>query len=229
MIDIHTHILPNVDDGSKSFTDSIRMVKESQALGVNHLIITPHIFSPYIKCKTKDEIIPIFNEFKNLVKEEGIDVNLYLGHEVSYNFRIFDYFKYGEFLTLNNRNYILFELPYENELRNFEELRYNFECYNMNLILAHIERYTYYSIKKLKALKAQNVYFQVNASSLQKSSKYFKTANKLLKLDLVDFIASDIHHNRTNYLKDAYEFVLKAYGQERAERIFYLNPQKLVR
>lgn len=228
LIDIHTHILPDVDDGARNFEESLKMIKESIKQGINHIVVTPHIFSPYIKCKTKNEIIKVFDEFTKNVKDAGLNVNLYLGHEVSYHIRIFDYFKHGEFLTLNNKNIILLELPYDRELETFEDLQYNFECYGQSLILAHIERYDYYSIRKLKHLKSNNVYFQINASSLMKSHRYFKKANKLLKAGLVDFIASDIHYNRINHMQEAYEFVTKNYGQDVATKIFYDNPSQLI-
>lgn len=228
MVDIHTHILPQVDDGSKSFEDSIKMINDSLAQGIKHIILTPHVLSPYTKYKFKDEIIPIYEKFKEKVNKLNIDVNLYLGHEVSYHSQLFEFFKNGKLLTLNNSKMILFELPYETKLSNLDDIIYNFECYDHYLILAHIERYDYYKIKDLKEIKNSQVYFQINASSLSKKSKHYKKAYKLLQLGLVDFISSDIHSNRVNSMMDAFGFVREKFGREYAQKIFYDNPRKII-
>lgn len=228
MIDIHSHILPQVDDGSNSFSDSIKMIENSLKQGINHIILTPHALSPYMDCKFKDEIIPLFNDFKQQVKKLGININLYLGQEVSYHPRIFDYLKNDQLLTLNNSEYLLLELPYESRLEKMDELIYNLNCYNYQVIISHVERYRYYSFKDLVELKKLGVLFQINANSLNKKNTNYKKTMRLLKKNLVDFISSDVHHNRENNMKLSFDLVVKKFGQAYAKKIFFDNPQKII-
>lgn len=228
MIDLHSHILPQVDDGSNSFSDSIKMIENSLIQGINHIILTPHALSPYMDCKLKDEIVPIFNDFKEQVKQLDIDVNLYLGQEISYHPRIFDYLKNDQLLSLNNSEFILLELPYQSRIENLEELVYNFSCYNYKIIISHVERYSYYSFKDLVEMKKLGVMFQINASSFKKTSRNYKKSVRLLKKNLVDFISSDVHYTRENNMKSSYEFIVKKMGQEYARKIFYENPRKII-
>ena len=82
MIDIHNHILPNIDDGSKSFEESINILKQAYESGVTDIIVTPHfILGSSYSSKVKDNET-ILKELKNKLKLENININLYLGNEI---------------------------------------------------------------------------------------------------------------------------------------------------
>ena len=110
MVDIHTHIIPNVDDGSPNLETSIAMIKHEIEIGVDTIICTPHhIYHRYEK--TVEEIREKFNLLKQEVERLGLPVQLYLGQEICYTHRedILQMLKDGKLLTLNNTNRILLE------------------------------------------------------------------------------------------------------------------------
>jgi len=110
MTDIHTHILPFVDDGSDSIADSLRMVGEAMANGVKNIILTPHALRTGMPKFTKEDHRRHFSEFQTEARKH-FDVNLYLGQEIAYHPQIIKYLQDNKLLTLNDSSYILLELP----------------------------------------------------------------------------------------------------------------------
>ena len=148
MIDIHTHILPLVDDGATSFEMAIQMIKQEVNDGVKTIFLTPH----YVKNTEFDidlEIInKTFEELKEKVKELELDVELILGREVYFRDNL-DYDLY----TLNNSKYILVEFPMKSYF-DIEEAIYNLNVSGYKPIIAHIERYDYIkSVEDVKKIK----------------------------------------------------------------------------
>lgn len=230
MIDIHAHILPFVDDGAETLHAAMEMLQRAQEQGISKIILTPHALRRDMPLNLKDTIIPAFEKFQSQVKEWGFPIELYLGQEVAFHDKIFDYLKRNEILTLNNSKYMLFELPYSECIANLEEFITNITFYKYKLIFAHIERYDYFTPKSLAGLKNEfAVCYQVNASSItNKKSSHFKKAMKLLKMKLVDFVASDDHYYRNTSLKEAYLIVEKKFGKEYADQIFQYNQEKII-
>ena len=203
MIDFHTHILPNVDDGAKSILDSIKMIERELECGVNEVYLTPHhIINKYQK--SKEEIISSFNTLNEEIKSRNLDIKLHLGMEIYYSEyeNVLEKLKKGELLTLGDTNYVLLEFSYTYKPRDFEEIIYNFKVNGYKVIIAHIERYTWMTLNDIKFLKSEGAIISINADSILNlhSRKEFKITKKLLKLDLVDIIASDTHIFRLSNL-----------------------------
>ena len=227
MTDIHTHILPFVDDGSDSIADSLRMVGEAMANGVKNIILTPHALRTGMPKFTKEDHCRHFSEFQTEARKH-FDVNLYLGQEIAYHPQIIKYLQDNKLLTLNDSSYILLELPFFDPIEDYEELFYSFSVLKYNVIIAHIERYYYLSYGDIVSLKRYPVLYQINSNSLTgESGRYLrKRSMKMLKDGLVDFIGSDIHVSRKNDFHLAYQMVARYLSVADADRIFVENPKR---
>lgn len=196
MKDIHSHYLPGVDDGAKTIDSTRRMLKSASENGVTEIMFTPHYVPNSEFSSIKEENLKIFEPIKHIAKEEyGIEV--YLGNEVYLTSDILDYINRGDIATLNNGNYMLFELPMFTELSNVKSIF--FEIINMGIIpiLAHPERYIAYykNYDFFFELRSMGVLMQMNYPSLlgMYGKKAKKMAKELLKMNLYSFLGSDIH------------------------------------
>lgn len=225
MIDIHSHVIFDVDDGACDIGQSIKIIEEMISVGVTDLICTPHyrlkmFETDYEKIKTN------FNALCDKVLELNLNINLYLGREVYFNKSIYNNL---ELFTMNNNKIILIEFSYTIN-PDVEEVLYNLKRLGYIVIIAHVERYVYLSFDDIVNLKSKNVYIQINASTIvgRGGRKEKKRVLKLIKAGVVDFIASDIHYNRTNYLNQAYNIIYKKFGQEISDRLFNENAKFII-
>lgn len=227
MIDIHTHILPNVDDGSASLDCSVSIINECVKQGTSDIILTPHYRKEY---KTNaNELKARFIKFKDYIKDRGISVNLYLGQEIFIESDYKELFKNNTFLSINDGKYVLIEFDYDIK-RDVTEIVYELTRVGYIPIIAHIERYQNYDVSVAAEVKDLGGLIQVNAESLVGKQKrmFGKKVKRLLKDDLVDFIASDVHFSRDNFLEKAHSYVIKKFGKERAQKIFIDNARKII-
>ena len=226
MIDIHSHVIFGVDDGAKTLEESIKIIKEEIDNGITDLICTPHyragMFNASIESIEKNFLI-----LKEEVLKQNLSINLYLGREVyfdKYLYKSIDSYK------LNGKNIILLEFSY-NENPDVEEILYNLTRIGYSVIIAHVERYSYLNINYFKRLKDKNIFFQINASTIVGKSgfKNKRLAFKLIKEGLVDFISSDIHYNRNNFMKQSYDVINKKFGKDTACKLFKTNALFLIK
>ncbi len=229
MIDIHAHILPFVDDGSKGLAQSLEMVKKELDLGVNALVLTPHYRFDYKP--TRAEVLNSFEALKEKLREDGCHIELYLGQELYIDNNYKDFIANSQdFICVNGAKNVLieFDLGFYSDILStvYELIRLGYRP-----IVAHIERYFYADIDLAVQVKNLGGLIQVNADSIvgKNKRKYKKLTKKLFKLGLVDFVASDIHWFRENLMGKAYDFVTKKYGKELAEKVFIENAQKMLK
>lgn len=208
MIDIHSHILYGVDDGAKTIDESVDIIRNLYKNGITDIILTPHYIEYSSYNSNKKSNLEKLDSLKKKLKEEGINVNLYLGNEIYINNNILSLLKKGEISSLNDSKYLLIELPmsgkYDNYVEIFKELIEN----GYKVILAHPERYNTFKkdINLIYELKNIGVLMQCNIESILKTygKDSYKTIKKLAKNKSINFIASDIHH------KKDYEYINKA-------------------
>ena len=208
MIDIHSHLLYGVDDGAKTIDESVDIIRNLYKNGITDIILTPHYIEYSSYNSNKKSNLEKLDSLKKKLKEEGINVNLYLGNEIYINNNILSLLKKGEISSLNDSKYLLIELPmsgkYDNYVEIFKELIEN----GYKVILAHPERYNTFKkdINLIYELKNIGVLMQWNIESILKTygKDSYKTIKKLAKNKLINFIASDIHH------KKDYEYINKA-------------------
>ena len=228
MIDIHTHILPNVDDGSDSFEKSVEMLNQAKEQGVTHIILTPHTILNSSTYLEKEELHNKFNQFVQKIEDIGIKV--YLGSEIYFTEKSYRKLVNNELTTFNNSKYCIIEFPMHEET-DIDEALYNVKTKGYRPILAHPERYKFLDVDDVKNIKS-NALIQVNTTSLLglHGRKIKKFAFKLIKNNLVDFVSSDCHNtkDRNVNLLQAYNLVSKKFGKEKADQIFKENQEKLI-
>ncbi|MBP3766502.1 MAG: hypothetical protein J6G98_04915 [Bacilli bacterium] len=232
MIDIHTHIIYDVDDGSKSLEQSIKYLKQAKKIGVNKVVCTPHMSHD-----KKEKALKIVDHFKILREEaQKLGVELYLGNEIMYSDNTVKLLKTRKIISLNNSKYVLVEFK-RNENRNFDNIVSSLCDLADNgyyPILAHPEFYiNYRNIDNYRILKENGVLLQLDSTSLilnKTSLKTYKFAKKLIKERLIDFVATDSHcTKKRDYLslKKAYKKVSKI-DKKYADIIFNDNQLDII-
>ena len=235
MIDIHSHILPGIDDGSRSMDESIEILKKAQSCGVTDIIVTPHYItgSNYIVNNIDKKIL--LQSLKKELKKRNINIKLYLGNEVFVENNMLELKEKGEISTLNNSKYLLFELPLNYEFNGVEDVIFNLRCNKIIPIIAHPERYAY--LKKnpllIKDLIDAGALLQSNIGSFL--GVYGKEAKELailfLKHNMITFISSDIHRRNHNYyerLDELKSILIKYISEEEINNLLGENARKIL-
>ena len=227
IIDIHSHLLPNVDDGSKDLSMSLDVLKKQESVGVKKIVLTPH-YKGDVYNITASELQKIFLDFKTKVKEAGLNVQLYLGQEIYCDSSIYDNLKSGVVSTLNGTKYLLLEFNYFEET-DIADYVHNLTTMGYIPIIAHVERYTYLDWNTIFDLKQMGALIQVNASSIigENGRRVQKYLLKAMSKGLIDFVSSDIHMMRQTSLDKAYKKISKTLGEEVAKRVLYDNALKI--
>ncbi len=210
MVDIHCHIISNVDDGAKDNTMAIDMLKNAVRNGTDKIVLTPH----YFRGRYNVEIAEVKEEFiklKMLAKVNGINIDMYLGQEVYYTNKILEYYENGIIGTINDTRYMLIELPMmEFDLDEIIGDLYELIVRGIVPIIAHPERYKPF-VKKpylINRLIEEGCLFQLNVGSI--TGGFGKEAKKLAKIflknNIYSFVGSDAHRstgNRHTNMRDA--------------------------
>ncbi|MFA5290319.1 MAG: CpsB/CapC family capsule biosynthesis tyrosine phosphatase [Candidatus Izemoplasmatales bacterium] len=223
MVDIHAHILPFVDDGSSSLEVSIELIREAMDCGVKNQFLTPHFMKTRNFLSVAEENQKVFQSFKETIKQRGWDINLYLGNEIYYSIDVLESLRKKHILPLGNSNKVLIEFSLSEMLEDMPEAVHNISSLGYVPVIAHVERYSYLNrLDDIKILRRMGAMIQVNASSIVGLSGKTQQAKamKMIKLNDVDFVASDVHASRLNHMKQAYALVLKKFGRDMAEKIF---------
>lgn len=196
--DLHSHLIPDIDDGVKTLDESISIIKNLKELGYQKLITTPHIMSHKFP-NTKDTIMFGLEKVKAELEKQNIDIIVEAAAEYYYDEYFIDLVRKKDLLTFGD-NHILFELSYTANPFGLEQVVFELLNQGYKPILAHPERYTLYShsLEKYHNLKDLGLLFQINLNSLNKFyGKNPKVAAEyLVENGLVDFVGSDIHSMR---------------------------------
>ena len=233
MVDVHSHIMYGIDDGSESIETSLEILKDAYNNGVTDIFLTPHyIENSRFNCNNKEKQ-KILNILKTKLKEEKISINLYIGNEVFIDENILEHIKNNEIAPLNNSKYILVELPMGRMYNNTKEILFNLIIEGYTIVLAHPERYRYMQEddKKLEELLSMGVLLQGNYRSLfgyyGKDAK--KALKKFIKKKQISFLGSDIHKNDGYNLKKLEKKVLKlSKDKEYTENIIKNNALEII-
>ena len=198
-VDMHSHLLPGIDDGAKDLEDSLNMITGLLDLGYKEFITTPHIMGDYYR-NSKDTIFPALDEVRNELVKKNISCKISAAAEYYLDEWFYEKVKKGEeFLTLKD-NYLLVETSYINKPANFRAVLFDLQSAGYSVVLAHPERYSYLfsSFDLFEELYELKMNFQININSLSghygKESKKF--AEQLIKKNMVDFIGTDCHGMR---------------------------------
>ena len=199
--DLHSHLIPGIDDGSKSMEQSIEMVKSLKNLGFKKLITTPHIMSHRFP-NDRDIILNGLEKLQEELLKQNIDISIQAASEYYYDEHFIDLIRKKELLSFGD-NHVLFELSYTTPVFGIEQTIYELLKAGYKPILAHPERYVYFgsSPEKYHKLKEAGLQFQINVNSTNDFyGKKTRIAVKyLVENGLVDFVGSDTH--RPNYVE----------------------------
>ena len=199
MIDIHSHILSNVDDGAIDLDMSIRMLQNAVRGGTTGIVATPHFMRGRFEVEYND-VVQRVEELKKIAMKNSIDINIYSGQEIYYSKNILQYYNDKIIGTINNTKYMLIELSMvQGNIEEVVDTIYELQLRGIVPIIAHPERYRYFikNPSMINELSKEGMLFQLNAGSL--SGKFGrdvrKTAINYLKNNIYSFIASDAHRD----------------------------------
>jgi protein-tyrosine phosphatase len=197
-IDIHSHVLPGIDDGAKTIEDTHYLINSMKAFGFSKIIATPHILH-HIWDNTKDKIQVVEKTTKTNLEENNITIPIKAAAEYILDDHFVSLFKKGEILSLKD-NYVLVEMSYLNPPMQLYDIIFDLQVAGYKPVLAHPERYNFYHQNFDEYLKLKNAgcLFQVNLLSTvgYYGEAVAEAAKKLLKKGLIDFTGSDIHHKK---------------------------------
>jgi protein-tyrosine phosphatase len=195
-VDMHSHLIPGIDDGAKTLEDSITLIRELHGMGFRKLITTPHIMSDYFR-NTPVNILEGLEKVKEAVRIEGIEVELEAAAEYYIDDGFVKKMESEKLLTIGD-NYLLFEISYINCPDNIEEIIFRMMVLGYKPVMAHPERYPFWysNFQQYQKFRDHGVLLQVNTNSL---CGYYgvearKTAEKLVEQELVDLLGTDCHH-----------------------------------
>ncbi|MCP3966425.1 MAG: hypothetical protein GY750_13565 [Lentisphaerae bacterium] len=224
-IDIHTHIIPEVDDGALNMEQAEEMLKVSAGDGVGTIILTPH----YSK-NLHDIIQQKAKELEEMASANGI--KLLSGCEYDYTQVV----NQDDLITLGNNKFVLVDLYSTAAHRQlaFERVINNLTKTGFMFILAHPERsFSRNDRKDLQTLREAGMYFQLSAACLlgEHGSTEQRNAHFLLRHGFGHYVATDVHYYRLQpkLLTRCEEMVTEKYGEKTAHILFYENPERLLR
>jgi protein-tyrosine phosphatase len=231
MIDIHTHVLPHVDDGPQSWKESLAMLQKGAEDGIRGVVCTSHVLDR-LDARIENTFIEKFKELRGKVAEAPFHISLWLGSEIHCNAA---FSPKSRLATFNGKGkYLLIELPLNGIPKNAEGVFFQLSLGGIVPILAHPERNGQIQQRPAVAFEFVNrgLLIQINSGSLtgRFGKTVRKTAFELIDHQLVHFVASDCHdtRNRPCNLSRAYAVVAKQWGEEMAVQMFKTNPYKAV-
>ena len=198
-VDMHSHLLPGIDDGLKTLDETIHFISELEQLGYTKLICTPHIISD-IHPNSAETILPKLELVRNALKEKNINITIEAAAEYMVDIDMEKEIKSGRPLLTFGRNLILIEMSYVAPSPNMERVVFHLRMSGLHPVIAHPERYAYYhhNFEIYERFADMGCYLQVNLLSLL--GYYGKpvkiAAEKMIKNNMVDLLGTDIHHER---------------------------------
>lgn len=233
MIDIHSHIIPNIDDGSNGTKESYDMLKKAYEVGFTEIITTSHyIEETYVtNSNARNAILEKLNQY---AKENNINIKLHNGSEIYITLNMTNLLEQNEASTLANSKYVLFELPMNNNVIYLKECIFELKSKGYVPIIAHPERYRIVQQNPniVEEWVKIGAYMQCNYTSIigNYGNTAKKTLKKLLKNNLVHFLGSDAHSAEGyTYIEKCAKKIQKYIGKEKFELLSTINPFHVIK
>ena len=233
MIDIHSHILPGIDDGARTMDESIEIVQELASQGVTGIVATPHYITDtyYVSDRKNNEALAA--RLREALSDAGIAVDIWLGNEIFIDRSIADLLQQNIVSTMGDTDYVLVEFSLNEEYPNYVDVLGDLIEKDYKVILAHPERYvlTQQDYDALEELCDMGVLLQCNVGSFigQYGKAAEKLAVRLAKENRIFAMGSDIHHARGDKrIVRATKKLRKHYDAAGLERILVKNPSKML-
>ena len=196
--ELHSHLIPAIDDGVKTIEESIDVLRVFSEMGYKKVITTPHIMGDFYK-NGPENILPGLEQVRQKLKEENINIEIHAAAEYLVDDMLEEKIETNQLLTFGN-NYVLVELPFNEEPRNLKSVLFNLRVNGYRPVLAHPERYGFMAMQKDKyeELFQSGILFQINLFSLigYYSAQVQKTAEYLIENKMVNMVGSDTHGHR---------------------------------
>ncbi len=236
MVDIHTHILPGVDDGPSSVEEALSMLRRFEQEGTDTVVATPHYDRHISKLKSPEEIPTLIENLKEKTRQEGIKVEILPGAELYLTERTLDLLKeFPRILTINSSSYVLLEFSLDFIVPNLKEIIFDMMTAGFTPIIAHPERNRVLQRhpELLYELVVEGALAQLNAGSLTGlyGDEERTAAERFLDNNLIHAVASDSHNSQDRFasLPQARKIVEKKLGQEKARLLFEEVPEAIIK
>ena len=196
-VDIHSHLLPGLDDGVQTYEESEDIILHFQKIGYRKLITSPHVMSDTYR-NTTERILARLAKLQTYLKNQHVEMEIQAAAEYYLDEHVFNMIEENQRMLTFGKNYLLFETNFLNEPFNLKDFIFLATTKGYRPILAHPERYAYIqgNLDKAKDLLDRGVLFQINISSI--TGHYSKlvqtTVNKLIDKGWVHLLGSDCHH-----------------------------------
>ena len=196
--DVHSHLIPGIDDGAQTLNDSIELLKIFKESGYKKVITTPHVMSDYYR-NTPEIINDGLYKLKKEIKSQGIDIELEAAAEYNVEPDFEEIIKNDNVLTFGGKNrYVLIELSFFKEPERLNETIWSLNNKEYSPVLAHVERYEYWhkDLDKFTEMVNRGVKLQLNIGSLTGAygPEIKKVANWLVDEKIIDLVGTDCHH-----------------------------------
>ena len=192
--DIHSHFIPGIDDGAPDMETSIALIIKMQELGYSKVITSPHVMSDFYQ-NSSETILQGLADVRAELKVQNINMEIEAAAEYYIDYEFEQKIGKEKFLTFGD-NYILVELSFMEAPRNLFDIIFKLQLEGYKVILAHPERYNYYSIKDYEEFTSRGVLLQINLLSLigYYSPQIKKKTEALINADMVSLVGTDCHN-----------------------------------
>jgi protein-tyrosine phosphatase len=196
-VDIHSHLMPGIDDGARTFKQTLSLVQALQGFGVSQFVTTPHTMH-HVWDNTKENILSLKKNTVLELEKNSIRVPFRAASEYLMDDQFVKLFQAGELLTLKD-NYVLVEMSYMSAPMQLYDILFDLQVAGYIPVLAHPERYTFYhnNFEEYEKLKRVGCLFQLNLLAVvgYYGASIAKVAEQLLQKGMYDFVGSDVHHS----------------------------------
>lgn len=232
MIDVHSHIIPKIDDGSSSFEESYEMLKKGAEAGFTDIIATSHYIEEYYETDSikRHAVVEAMNK---VIKENSLGVKLHTGSEIYITPNIVKLIKEKKASTLADGRYVLFELPMNSVVNYLSDVIFEIKANGLIPVIAHPERYSYVQKEPnlVVELVKNGVLFQANFASISGyyGGKAKKTLIKLLKANAIHFLGSDSHNSKKyENISEDIKKIEKIIPHSKLEELTLINPKNIL-
>jgi tyrosine-protein phosphatase YwqE len=195
--DIHSHLIPGIDDGSPEMETTIVLLKKFIDLGYKKVITTPHVMSDYYK-NNPEIILSGLNNVRKEIKKQNLNIEIEAAAEYNLEPEFEKLLDDGKLLSFGAEKYLLFELSFFDEPLRLNETIWKMIEKGFRPVLAHVERYGYWhnNYDKIEEMINRGVKLQLNIGSVTGAygPEVKKFAERLIKDEIIEFVGSDCHH-----------------------------------
>lgn len=206
--DMHSHLLPGIDDGAPDMETSIRLIKNLKEMGYTKLITTPHTLHG-LYSNTSEIILSGLKEVREELERQQIDIQIEAASEYFMDPHLAGLIEEGDILSFGDKKYVLVEMSFVAPSRNYESIIFDLTTRGYTPVLAHPERYTYWHRKPelYEQIVQAGGLLQVNLLSL---TGYYgrdikKSGIQFLEKGMVSFLGTDLHHHRHHHSLTAHQ------------------------